>query len=172
VLKEFSATYRWYAVHCKPHREMAVAAHLQNQNFTVFLPKREATRRHARKVEKVMRPFFPGYLFIRLDVQRERWRSINSTFGVVHLVMQNESPAPAPFGVIETLMAACDCQHVLRVITPLKVGQKIRVIRGPLTDLVGELDQLSGLDRVRVLLDIMGGTRVVVPREYLIPADD
>lgn len=173
MFKGVSARSRWYAVNCKPHREGVAAAHLQNQDFTIFLPRRETTRRHARKIEKVLRPFFPGYLFLSLDVTRERWRSVNSTVGVVRIVMQNDRPAPAPYGVIEALIAACDSRNVISVGTPLKVGQKIRVISGPLTDLVGELDQFSDTDRIRVLLDILGGrTRVFVPREHLIPADD
>jgi transcription antitermination factor NusG len=46
------------------------------------------------------------------------------------------------------------------------------VIGGPFADFVGELDQLTDSERVRVLLDIMGGrTRVVLPRDYLTPAD-
>ena len=163
---------RWYAVHCQPHREGAAAAHLANQDFSVFLPHHEKTRRHARKIEKVRRPFFPGYLFIQLDIGRERWRCVNSTFGVIRIVSQNERPAPAPRGVIEELMAACDEDGILRWKTEFSLGQKVRVVSGPLTELVGELDQLTDADRVRVLLDIMGGsTRVVLPRDYLVPVD-
>ena len=145
---------------------------MKNQDFEVFLPSRETTRRHARKIEKVRRPFFPGYLFIRLDLTRDRWRCVNGTFGVVRIVMQSDRPAPAPRGVIEALMAACDGEGLLRRKTILALGQKVRVIDGPLMELVGELDQLTDTDRVRVLLDIMGGrTRVVLPRDYLVPAD-
>ena len=172
ALAEAPALPRWYAVHCQPHRETAAASHLANQGFTIFLPHREKTRRHARKIEKVRRPFFPGYLFIKLDVARERWRCVNSTFGVIRIVMQNEQPAPAPPGVIEALMTACDGNGILRWKGELAVGQKVRVIDGPLMELVGELDQLTDDDRVRVLLNIMGGkTRVVLPRDYLAPVD-
>jgi transcriptional antiterminator RfaH len=167
-----NAQSRWYAVHCQPHRENAAAAHLKNQDFAVFLPRREKAVRHARKIEKVRRPFFPGYLFINLDIDRQRWRSINSTVGVIRIVMQNERPAPAPIGVIEALKIACGDDDILQVGPDLRVGQKILVIDGPFADFVGELDQLTDAERVRVLLDIMGGrTRVVLPREYLAPAD-
>lgn len=161
---------RWYAVYCQPHRESAAAAHLKNQDFAVFLPKREKVVRHARKIEKVRRPFFPGYLFVDLDIDRERWRSINSTVGVIRIVTQNDRPAPAPIGVIESIKAACDGDDILRFHPDLRVGQKVRVVDGPFADFVGELDQLADSERVRVLLDIMGGrTRVVLPRDYLTP---
>jgi transcription antitermination factor NusG len=146
--------------------------HLENQHIKVFFPRREITRRHARKIERVRRPFFPGYLFIQLDVTRERWRCVNSTFGVVRIVMHNDQPAPAPHGVVETLMGACDAEGNLFWKAELRPGQKVRVIDGPLMELVGQLDHLTDSDRVCVLLDIMGGvTRVVLPRNYLVPVD-
>lgn len=163
---------RWYAVHCQPHRENAAVVHLKNQDFRIFLPRRELTRRHARKIEKVRKAFFPGYLFIHLDLTRDRWRCVNSTFGVIRIVMQNDRPAPAPLGVVEALIAASDSEGILRRRTELALGQKVRVINGPLTELVGELEQLTDTDRVRVLLDIMGGrTRVVLPRDDIVPTD-
>jgi transcription elongation factor/antiterminator RfaH len=163
---------RWYAVHCQPHREGAAAAHLRNQDFAVFLPKREKVVRHARKIEKVRRPFFPGYLFVDLDIDHERWRSINSTVGVIRVVMQGDHPAPAPIGVIEAIKAACSSDDILHFRPDLSVGQKVRVVDGPFADFVGELDQVTDSERVQVLLDIMGGrTRVLLPREYLTPAD-
>jgi transcriptional antiterminator RfaH len=75
-------------------------------------------------------------------------------------------------GVIESIKAACGDDDILRFHPDLSVGQKVRVIGGPFADFVGELDQLTDSERVRVLLDIMGGrTRVVLPRDYLTPAD-
>jgi len=163
---------RWYAVQCQPHRERGAAIHLANQDFQVFLPCREKTRRHARKIETVRVPFFPGYLFVELDLTRDRWRSVNGTFGVSRLVMQGEWPAPAPRGVIEALRDTCDESGLLRWQADLTLGQPVRVLTGPFTDFIGELDQLSDTGRVRVLLDILGGrTPVFLPRAYVVPAE-
>lgn len=167
----FSADARWCAVQCQPHRERAALLHLLNQDFQTFLPFRERTRRHARKIETVRVPYFPGYLFVRLDLTREPWRRINSTFGVVRLVMNGEFPAAAPIGVVEALMEACGQGSVLSPEPLLSVGDRVRVLLGPFADLLGELDQLSDSGRVRVLLDIMGGrTPVQLPRAYVVSA--
>lgn len=148
---------RWYAVQCQPHRERAAAVHLANQGYKVFLPWRQKTRRHARRVETVLRPFFPGYLFVRIDPVRVRWRPVNGTFGVVRIVMQGESPAPAPRGMIEALMDCCNELGVLAWQPELRPGESVRVSEGPFADLVGELEELDESGRVCVLLDIMGG---------------
>lgn len=159
---------RWYAVQCLAHREATALAHLQNQNFETFLPRRRKTRRHARKFDIVLAPFFPGYLFVKLDLGRDRWRSINGTRGVAHLVMRGEGPAPAPVGIIETLREACDDAGILQLpdIDNLEAGQTVRILSGAFADLVGELDRLDESGRVRVLLDIMGGkVPILLPRE-------
>jgi transcriptional antiterminator RfaH len=163
---------RWYAVQCQPHRERGAAAHLANQDYHVFLPYREKNRRHARKIETVRVPYFPGYLFVRLDLTRDRWRSVNGTFGVVRLAMQGERPAPAPRGVVEALMEACGEDNLMSLQAGLTAGQPVRVLIGPFADLVGELEQLTDADRVRVLLDILGArTPVFFPRTYVVPAE-
>lgn len=163
---------RWYAVHCQPHREKGAAAHLANQHFDVFLPCRETMRRHARKIETVRKPFFPGYLFVHLDLTRDRWRCINSTFGVVRIITRHERPAPAPRGVVEALRESCDENGLLQIKVDLTLGQAVRVLQGPFADFVGEIDRLDDTGRVRVLLDIMGGrTPVFLPRNSVVPAD-
>ena len=78
---------RWYAVHTLPFGERRAAAQLENQDFSAFLPKRQKTIRHARKLSTITAPFFPRYLFVALDLDRHRWRSVNGTIGVSSLVM-------------------------------------------------------------------------------------
>jgi transcriptional antiterminator RfaH len=163
---------RWYVVQCQPHREHAAAQHLANQNFEPFLPFRRKTRRHARKVESIRTPFFPGYLFICLNVARQQWRSVNGTFGVVRLLMQGERPAAVPRGFVEALRNGCRESDLLPLQMTLLPGQNVRVLTGPFADYVGELEQLNGAERVRVLLQVMGGQiPVLLPREDVVSAD-
>src|SRR5262245_64991181 len=89
---------RWYVVHTLPLGEARAQSQLENQSFLTFLPKRQKTVRHARKLTSVLAPFFPRYLFVALDLTRDQWRSVNGTFGVARLVMQGEQPAPVPRG--------------------------------------------------------------------------
>ena len=49
---------RWYVVHTLPHQESRAEVQLTNQQYRAFLPKREKTVRHARKLRTVVAPFF------------------------------------------------------------------------------------------------------------------
>ena len=161
---------RWYAVQCLSNREFVAASQLRNQGFTAFLPCRLNTRRHARKFDFVRRPLFPGYLFVRLDLSRDRWRRVNGTLGVARLVANGETPSAAPAGSIEAIKTACDESDVLHTRADIVPGDPVRVAWGPFSDLVGRLERLDGAARVRVLLELMGRrTSVVLSRDQVIP---
>lgn len=171
--RNFRQGERWFVVHSQPHRETGARYHLENQGFRTFLPHRLKTRRHARKLENVLAPFFPRYLFVALDLSRDRWRSVNGTFGVSRLVMDGERPKPVPRGIVEALMASCDGREVLRFDggAGLRVGGQVQVLAGPFAGRVGLLERLDDQGRVRLLLDIMGGrVPVEVKSEVLLPA--
>ncbi len=147
---------RWFAVHAQPFCEQRAQINLENQGFRTFMPKRHKTVRHARKLRTVESPFFPRYLFVVLDLERDRWRSINGTFGVSRMVMRGDLPAPAPRGVVETLLASADECGILRLADRLKVGNPVRMLAGPFAEQLATLEHLDDVGRVRVLVDMLG----------------
>jgi transcription antitermination factor NusG len=155
---------RWFAVHCQAHREHGAAMQLRGQGFEVFLPLRPKTWRHARRIETRYVPFFPGYLFVVLDLVRDRWRRINGTFGVQRLVMvgSEDRPIPLPRGMIEALRREADARGCLRPGGLLRVGQAVRILAGPFGDRMGELIELDEAGRIRVLIELLGGRIPVV----------
>jgi transcription elongation factor/antiterminator RfaH len=162
---------RWYAVHAQPNREFRAKNQLENQAFEVFLPVRLKTVRHARRLTNLVAPFFPRYLFIRLDLAQHRWRSVNGTFGVSSLVMQGEMPRPVPRGVVEAMIASVDAKGLLCLEQNLTVGARVRLAAGPFAEKLGILDRLDDSGRVRVLLEIMGGTvPVQIERKFVTAA--
>ena len=148
---------RWYVVQTLAYAEARACAQLRAQRFDVFYPRVERTVRHARKMSTSLSAAFPGYLFVHLDLQRDRWRSVNGTIGVSRLIMAHDLPQPVPVGVVESLATYVDEKGVARFDRDLSIGQTVRVKHGPMAQAVGELVRLEANERVRVLLDIMGG---------------
>ena len=146
---------RWYVVHTLPNREMRARTHLENQKFRTFLPQRLKTVRHARKFSTVVASFFPRYLFVALDLVRDRWRSVNGSIGVAGLIMQGELPKPVPVGVVETLQALMDSRGHLNFEKSFQVGDRVRLTAGPFAERLGVCERLDDSGRVRVLLEIM-----------------
>ena len=122
---------RWYVVQTQPHREKRADFHLRQQRFSTFLPLHQKTVRHARQFRMVHAPFFPRYLFVCLDLGRDRWRSVNGTFGVSSLIMEGELPKPVPRGVVENMMATADAAGLISVTPRLSLGDTVRIRARP-----------------------------------------
>jgi transcriptional antiterminator RfaH len=147
---------RWYVVHTQPHAETRAILHLERQGYLIFCPRTRKTMRHARKATRTLAPLFPNYLFVRLDVARDQWRSVNGTRGVVRLIMQGETPQPVPRGIVEALQSGRCTNGAMDWTPTFKVGQAVRIADGPFADFVGTLERLDAAGRVRVLLDLLG----------------
>jgi transcription elongation factor/antiterminator RfaH len=159
---------RWYVVYTQPHREISVEQHLRAQDFHTYLPTHWKTTRHARQFRTAKAPFFPRYLFVKLVIGRDRWRSVNGTFGVSHMIMTGDRPKPVPAGVVEDLVSLVGTAGMLSFENVLQAGQPIRLLSGPFAGCIGTLTRLTPAGRVQVLLEIMG-SRVAVsaPKDTL-----
>ncbi len=146
---------RWFVAATLPNREKLAQQQLENQEFTTFFPRRLKTIRHARRSHDRVVSFFPGYLFVALDLENTRWRSVNGTIGVKSLIMGGERPLPVPDGVVEHLQEMTDEDGFLKLRDELKPGDRIRVLNGPMADMIGEIDRLDGKHRARILLDML-----------------
>jgi transcriptional antiterminator RfaH len=148
---------RWYVVNTQAQQEPRAQMNLRRQGFEAWLPQFRRRRRHARRVDSVLAPLFPSYLFVRLDLEIERWRSINGTFGVVRLLCNGDSPLAVPEGLVEEIMRRRDESGSV-VLPPrrLAVGEAVRVAFGPFADLEGLFQEMSGRDRVVLLFELLG----------------
>ncbi len=149
---------RWFVVQTRARDEHRAQLHLSQQSFRTFLPTVVRTVRHARKVRNVQAAVFPGYLFVVLDLARDRFRSINGTRGVVRLVTCEAAPVPVPRGVVETLLDYRDATGACRFDRDLLEGQRVRIISGPLASVVGKLTRLDANGRVEILLELLNGS--------------
>lgn len=93
----------WFVAYTHSMKEQIVEQHLRKQGFNVYLPRFKKSRRHTRKVDEVLIPFFPRYLFVAMEVENTRWRCINDTRGVSYLLQNDGLPAEVPEKIVETL---------------------------------------------------------------------
>ncbi len=153
-----SYSANWRVVQTQVHAEHKAAAHLNRQGFATYLPAYSKRRRHARRIENVIAPLFPRYLFVAVDTATQRWRSIQSTIGVASLVCNGDEPAAIADHIVEELKA----RHDERGLIPLDMrprfapGDKIRVLDGAFGSCFGLFERMSDSDRVSILLDLLG----------------
>jgi len=147
----------WYAVQTQPNRENLAVSHLERQDFDVWLPRIEQIIRRARQTKRVLRPLFPGYLFINLDIEKARWRAINGTIGVSRIVNFGPTPSVIDTAFIAALKAAENMEGCVGLADDnINLGQDVEILYGPMAGQIGKLLRLNSDNRVTVLLQMLG----------------
>ena len=149
---------RWYAVQTHLRAEEKALFNLRRQGFESYLPLYLKRRLHARRVDWVPAPFFPGYLFVGMYVDKSRWRAIRSTFGVSRLICNGDAPTPVPEGIVEEIKSREDDGGLIILATEgsFRKGQEIQIAGGPLDTLSGIFECIDAKERVIILLELMG----------------
>jgi transcriptional antiterminator RfaH len=162
---------RWFLVHALPKSERKAELNLGAQGFRTYFPQILQTIRHARQLRTMRAPLFPRYLFVALDLERDRFLSVRSTLGVSRLLTHRDGrPVPVPTGIVESLVEQSD-GNLTRLDAGLVKGQCVRVLSGPFAELKGTLERLDQAGRVQVLLELMGtAVPVSIHRSALAPA--
>jgi transcriptional antiterminator RfaH len=164
---------RWYVVQTHINSEAKAASNLVRQGFGVYFPRYLKRRSHARKVDTVARPLFPRYLFVAIDLATQRWRSIQSTIGVSHLVSWRDIPASVSDDVVGALKQREDESGFIRLERRVRFspGETVRVLEGAFTDSLALVEGMNDRERVAILLDFLGRkVRVLVGADLIAAA--
>jgi len=148
----------WYVVHTHACKESIAEKNLVRQKFITYLPKYKKVIRHARKVSNVVKPLFPRYLFVKMDLIKQRWTSINSTLGVNILITMDERPVKISDKIINALKSY-DNYEGITDITPclsMEKGDEVDIVEGIFSGRKAIFDGLTDNNRIKVLFNLLG----------------
>ena len=126
----------WAVVNTHPHREQIALQNLQRQKFHAYCPMLRRRRSHARRVTSVLRPLFPGYLFVSTGTNFGRWRPILSTYGVRSIVRSGQTIGCIDHDVHRSLARSRGRRRHRSPSVPYLVGQSVKIADGPFDGLV------------------------------------
>jgi transcriptional antiterminator RfaH len=147
---------QWYALHVKPNKERMVNDGLTAKDLEVYYPvlKKKPVNPRARKEQ----PFFPGYLFVYLDLDEFGSNALKWTEGTYGLVEFGGQPAAVPDILIRELknqITNLELKGDLKK-DELKAGDPVRIVTGPFDGYEAIFDtHLSVKDRIQVMLTFL-----------------
>ncbi len=145
---------QWYALRSKPRREASAAALLSRAQIEVYLPE-VAVRQQGGK-SPIVAPFFPGYLFCRLDPQLGEIQLARYTTGILHVVGYGGQPWPLPDDLILAIQQRLAGFKGLSAKPDFRPGDRVVITGGSLRDVEAIFDRhLSASGRARVLIEIL-----------------
>ncbi|MEE9609985.1 MAG: transcription termination/antitermination NusG family protein [Desulfatiglandales bacterium] len=147
---------KWYVVQTKPKKESRVEFYLGNDGIESFLPLyQNYTYRFGRNI-KMITPLFPGYIFVRFDLEPQHY-SVRWTRGVTRILGMGLEPIPVDDLVIEIIKSRVDNANVVKQGKAFRRGDRVRIKAGPLKDLLGIFEtKISDAGRVKILLTLIG----------------
>ncbi len=147
---------RWYALHVKSHREQSVHDYLVAQGLVDYYPYLRVQPVNPRSRKR--RPFFPGYVFVQLDLDELGPNALRWTEGTYGLVTFGDEPAPVPDHLIDELRHRVEKINAAggKIIPAMEPGDHVRIVEGAFEGYEAIFDaDLSGKDRVQVLLSYL-----------------
>ena len=156
----------WYVLHTRSRFESVVNEALIKKAREVFLPKVlvQSTRRDRKAMIRV--PLFPGYLFVKTDLNPHEHLDILKTAGVVRLIGSKGGPVSVPDATVESLKIMVMTDQAVIPGERYQTGDPVVVIQGPFTGVTGIFVRYKGGgDRVVVNIDALGQSAGVEVRE-------
>jgi len=163
-----SAPNCWYAVITQPRHEKVVAEHFRAKSIEAFLPLFTVSSRWKDRRVILERPFFPGYVFIRISISERR--RIFGTAGVVRMLAFGGVPAVIDNAEIDAVRLCLSRGLKPEPHPYLVTGECVRVISGALIGLEGVIvRQKNGLRIVVSISLIRRSVTVEVDAHQLQP---
>ncbi len=148
--------YSWYVLHTKSRFENVVYDGLCKKSVEVFLPKiKVPSKRRDRKL-LIKVPLFPGYLFVKTDLNPYRHLEIVKTAGAVRLIGNKEGPLAVPSSTVDSLRIMVATDHPVTTGNRLKTGDRVMVVAGPFAGVIGTFVRYRGKGRVVVNIEALG----------------
>lgn len=167
-----SPQFSWLLAQCRSGQEHIVADQVNRRDLAqVFLPREVSRRRWRGRWQEILRPVFPGYVFLSPHAGYRNWRSVYSLRGFSRIVSFGaHRPANVPEALINAIRLRCNEEGLLQRGESLQAGQEVRLVNGPFADLVARIEALAPGERAVLLIDLMGRqVRATVARDDLKP---
>jgi transcription antitermination factor NusG len=160
-------SFRWYAARTQMNCERKAEREFRGIAKETYLPTQEEIHQWSDRKKKVERIVIPMILFVKMDDKSASHLHRTPYFyGFIGHDRHNTAPAPIPDKDIETLrfMLRHSDTPVSIAPLPIKLGDKVRVVRGNLKGLEGGVLSCSGVDSyLYVRLDLLGcGAKVKI----------
>ena len=165
---------RWLVAIVRICHEKKTSERLTKMVIENFHPIQHEVHQWSDRRKVVESVLLPMMVFVHAD-PKERKEVLSFSTVSRYMVMRGESsPTIIPDELMARFRFMLDYSEeaICMSYSPLARGKKVRVIKGPLTGLVGELVALDGKNKIAVRLDMLGCACVDMPVGYVEQIDE
>ena len=155
----------WYVVHTYAGYENKVKTNLekrvesmemQDKIFRVLVPMEKEIEIKNGKRKETLKKVFPGYVLVEMTITDDSWYVVRNTPGVTGFVGPGSKPIPLSQAEIDQILKQMGINDPKPKID-FDAGESVRVIDGPFTNFVGNIEEvLHERRKIKVLVSMFG----------------
>lgn len=159
---------QWFVIHTYSGYENKVKNNLESRVqtmgmedkiFQVLVPTEEELEVKNGKKRVVQRKVFPGYVLVEMIMTDDSWYVVRNTPGVTGFVGSaggGSKPVPLLPNEVQNILGHMGVE-TMRAKVDFQLGEVVRIVDGPLADMVGNVEEIN-LDqqKLRVLVSMFG----------------
>lgn len=157
----------WYVVNTfsgyensvkKALEERIKANSLEDQFSEILIPSEKVTERRGKGTVQKTNKFFPGYIFISMELTKASWHLVQTTPKVTGF-LGGQNPKPVRKAEMSRMMGhtlPVEAQPVVEKPVPnitYNVGQQVRVRSGAFANFTGEVEEINA-DKQKIWLSV------------------
>ncbi|MFQ6116412.1 MAG: antiterminator LoaP [bacterium] len=158
----------WYVLRTKTGHEDRVRSRLESKTgcLSVLLPKTEVMVTRSGRKKKLLKPLFPGYIFVEMELNDNFRYEIKNTPGVINFIGCGNDPTPVLENEIKYIMTLVDDGQTPLMETTFKVGDRAQVVNGPFMGTSGVITEIDiKRKKIKIAIDILG-KQVAIDLDY------
>ncbi|MBO6024977.1 MAG: UpxY family transcription antiterminator [Bacteroidales bacterium] len=166
----------WHALYVRSRSEKKVLSQLEEQGFVAYLPLVTEVKNWSDRKKKIEEPLFKSYVFVFSN--DKDYIPILNLYGVVKFVSFERKAVIVPENqilAIKKFVSDYEKGEEFKMLNneDLKVGQKVRIINGPMKGLTGRLETIRNKRHLIVYIDVVGQSIPVhIPRAKVEPCEE
>jgi transcription antitermination factor NusG len=147
----------WFVFYTKSRQEKKINDLLLKRGFEPFLPMQQVMRQWTDRKKKVTVPLFNSYIFV--FVEEHRIPDVLQIPGIAWNIRHNEKPAVLHVAELNTIKRFVETGWLLEVTAAqahFELGDKVRVLDGPLKGTIGRLTAFHNKHQFSLVLESIG----------------
>lgn len=154
---------KWYVLHSQTGHENRVKNNLEqriqslgvvDKIFDIIIPTREIVVVKKGKKTNQKEKVFPGYIFVRMELDDESWLVVRTTEGVTGFIGAGTKPTPISDKEVQAIMRFVE-QEQPKFKAKFSSGEAVKITEGPFADFLGTVESIDeDKGKIRVLVSI------------------
>ncbi|MCR4337138.1 MAG: transcription termination/antitermination protein NusG [Candidatus Omnitrophica bacterium] len=163
---------KWYVIHTQTGAEEKAKAGLESRmaatnlkNFVseIIVPTEQVSEVRGGKKRITARKFFPGYILVKMDMNKESWYLVKSTPGITGFIGAGKNPTPIPDHEVDSIVRRTeDTETKPSPKVVFEIGEAIRIAEGPFANFNGSVMEVyPERGKLKVSVSIFGRSTLV-----------